>query len=84
MRIISAGDQDYVTGIVGHGGGPIVEIDMVANDGSAISDEFATAELVEILGQSGFRAFAPEGDPSMYSAVVGHGPDGEEVARSEL
>ncbi len=84
VRIITAGDQDHVTGIVGHGGGPIVEIDMIANDGSVIADEFATAELVEILGQSGFRAFAPEDGPSMYRAVVGLGPDGEEIARTEL
>ncbi|MFW6010203.1 MAG: hypothetical protein ACOC9I_02665 [Actinomycetota bacterium] len=57
---------------------------MIANDGSAIADEHASTELVDVLGESGFRAFAPVEEPAMYQAVVGYGPDGEEVDRIEL
>lgn len=81
VRVLTVGDEQYVTGIVGEG---ITEIDMIANDGSAIADEHATAELVEVLGESGYRAFAPAHAPSTYQAVVGYDANGEEVAREEL
>lgn len=81
VRTFEIAGEQYLAGIVN---GPITDVAMIANDGSAIAEEHAATELVDILGESGFRAFAPVDGPAMYQAVVGYGPDGEEVARVEL
>lgn len=82
VRVLTVDGRDYVAGVVE--AAPIADVAMIANDGSRIADDARTTELVEILGQSGLRAFAPRHGPGTYRAVAGYGPDDREVARTDL
>lgn len=74
---------DGLSALVGTINDPAVsDIDLIANDGSAIADEFEQFELVELT--NGLLAFAPAADPEVISAIEAFSADGVLLHRVEV
>ena len=80
LRSIAYEDDEFLVGFVGDPA--VADIDLIANDGSAVAEEFEQFSLVEVSDTS--RAFVAENPPLFYSVAVAYDSEGNEMARRSL
>lgn len=80
LRSIAYEDDEFLVGLVGDPA--VADIDLIANDGSAVAEEFEQFSLVEVSDTS--RAFVAENPPLFYSVAVAYDSEGNEMARRSL
>lgn len=76
-----AGEEGYLVGIVDNP--DIADVDLIANDGSAIVEGAERFELINVLDGRA-RAFAPVRGPIYYEAVVAKDAAGNTIARQPV